>query len=340
MARNYSKPFMGWATGSRNNLFLWARLKLTFVYVTIITSILVVFSVGLYASINKNIRDSVFDNKGDSAHNRYIIKQNDNKIKEALLAGNIMLLFVSGGLAFFLAGKNLRPIKQALENQKRFNADASHDLRTPLAIMKTDCEVSLKKKTVSIGEFHELLNSNLEEINRMSEMVEQLLFLSRNNGKFNPKREAIPLGELAESMAMNFKNLAKSKNISLVVSQTAPGNIVGNRLEIEKMFLNILKNAIDYTPGGGSIEIFVQKNKTEMKLLIKDTGIGIASKDLPNVTEAFYKVDEARSEENGGAGLGLSIVKKIVEDNDGKFFITSELGVGSEVRVTFPELLT
>ena len=266
------------------------------------------------------------------------IEEADEQEKEVLIIGNVIILFFFSGLGFFLAGKNLRPIEEVLEKQKRFTADASHDLRTPLAIMKTDCEVSLKKKTVTNEEFRQVMLSNLEEIDRMSAMVDQLLFLSRHNYTSEQPLELISLDTLVEKMTTTFQSLAKRKNLTLSFVRNTPGNMLGNRLDVERLFLNILKNAIDYTPAGGKIHVSVQTSSSQLKLSIKDTGIGIAQKDLPHITEAFYKADQARSAEYSGAGLGLSIVKKIVTQHHGKLEITSTPGVGTEVIVLLPQL--
>src|SRR5665647_1174599 len=122
MDKNYSKQFEAWVIGLKNNIFLLTRLRLTLLYVSIIASILFMFSVGLYAGIGNNI-----------------------------------ILFFSGGAAFFLAEKNLKPIQEAFEKQRRFTANASHDLRTPLAVMKIDCEIGLKEKNFSALECKNLI---------------------------------------------------------------------------------------------------------------------------------------------------------------------------------------
>lgn len=329
------KQFTAWVIDSKSNLFLWARLKLTLIYLVIIASILTAFSVGLYINISKNIKDSYSDKKKTIISTQYSIQQADNKVEILLYFGNIALLFFSGGLAFILAGKNLKPIKKAMEKQKRFTADASHDLRTPLAIMKTDCEVMLKKKGISMAEYRELAVSNLEEVNRMSAMVEQLLFLSRNENI--PKQEliSISLGRLVEKMTASFKFLAEKKNITLIISEISEDYVLGNKLDLERMLSNILKNAINYTSDNGKVEISVKKINNQIKLSIKDDGIGMEVEDLEHATEAFYKADKTRSEEDGGSGLGLSIVKEIVKNHNGELVIRSEQGIGTEVNVFF-----
>lgn len=336
MVKNYLKQFMEWATGSKNNLFFRTRFRLAFFYTIIVAVVMILFSYGLFVSIAKSTKETINDKFKDHALRQVAIEQSREQLRSVLIVGDVIVLVFFGGLAFFLAGRNLRPIEEAMRKQKRFTADASHDLRTPLAIMKTDCEVSLKKNEFSKEEFHELVKSNLEEVNRMSAMVDQLLFLSRNNSVFNQKNETIVLREFALHAVGIFKNLAEKKNISLSLSQSVEGSINVNRLDLEKIFFNLIKNAIDYTLANGKITVSVQRLKDQMVLSIKDTGIGISPDDLPLVTEAFYKADVSRSKENGGSGLGLSIVKKIVEDLNGKLEIQSELGVGTEIRVIFP----
>lgn len=336
MAKNYSKQFMGWATGSKGNIFLWARLKLTLLYVAFIALILAVFSVSLYVNINKNVRDTVYNKIKEKDARQLAIEETDTKIKNEFIIGNTILLFVSAGLAFFLVTKNLRPIQEAMRKQNRFTADASHDLRTPLAIMKTDCEVHLRKPNVTLEEYRTLVESNLEEVNRMSAMVEQLLVLSRNIEM--PKQAMVPvaLGKVVQNIGREFQNLAAEKNITLTSSVTTDGTIRGNQLDVERMLLNILKNALTYTPPGGHIEMTVKSDDRTVQLTVKDTGIGISAENLPHITEAFYKVDEVRGQESDGSGLGLSIVQAIINNHHGKLTIHSQLGVGTEVSVLFP----
>lgn len=336
MAKDYLKQFMEWVIGLRNNLFLWARLKLTFLYIAFIAAILVIFSVSLYWNIDKNVRDSIKDKIKESAAKQLAIEQTGTHLKDSIIMEDVITIFFFGGLAFFLAGRNLRPIQDTLEKQKRFIADASHDLRTPLAIMKTDCEVDLKRNNMSQEEAHDLLKSNLEEINRMSVMVEQLLFLSRNNEWQKQKMETVSLGIFARKIVKRIQVLAKNKNINLDISETQEGKIMGNELDLEKMLLNIIKNAIDYTPSGGKIDVSVRRIKNKMELCVKDLGIGISTEHLPHITEPFYKADRARAGESMGSGLGLSIVKEIVERHKGTIKINSTLGKGTQVLISFP----
>lgn len=330
------KQFMAWVTGSKNNIFLWARLKLTLIYVAFIAVILVFFSVGLYISIDRNVRDNIGDKIKEKVIKQIVIDQMDSQLRDEFIFGDILLLLVSGGSAFFLAAKNLRPIQDAMKKQNRFMADASHDLRTPLAIMKTDCEVNLRKSNASIVEFRKLAKSNLEEVNRMTAMVEQMLFLSRNNEAPTQLMEPIAFGEFVTKMVDNFQSLASAKGVALVVSRVAAGNIIGNQLSLERMLSNILKNAIDYTQSGGKIEVAVSKTGNRIKLSVKDTGVGISKEDLPHITEAFYKIDNVRGQESGGSGLGLSIVKEIVKNHRGELVIRSQQGVGTEVEIILP----
>lgn len=337
MVKNYLKLFEEWVIGLKNNLFLWARLKLTFIYVAFIAAILIVFSVFLYINISKNVKDNFEDKIKDKVIRQEAITRTDTQFKDELILIDTILLFISGGMAFLMAGKNLRPIQNALEKQSRFNADASHDLRTPLAIMKIDCEVELKKKEASVA-LKELARSNLEEIDRMSKIVEQLLFLSRNNKILKPEMKRLSLTVITKEIVRSFSALAESKKITLEFSGAEEISIMGDKLDLEKIILNLLKNSIDYTPSGGKITILAKKVHGHPKLIVRDDGIGIAPEDLANITEPFYKADKARGGKNNGSGLGLSIVKEIVENHHGRMNIESQLGAGTEVVIIFPVL--
>ncbi|OGN16513.1 MAG: hypothetical protein A3C88_02930 [Candidatus Yanofskybacteria bacterium RIFCSPHIGHO2_02_FULL_50_12] len=253
----------------------------------------------------------------------------------------VALLLIA--ITFFIGGTTMTPIRRILRAQKRFIADASHELRTPLAIMKTNSEVALIDEAhLDPAEAAEALRSNLEEIDRMSKIIENLLSLSFYDNRvaeipFMP----INLSELIAHITEKAKSLAVRKSITLRLLNTDPGMIFGNPVAIEQMAINLIKNAVTYTERGGTVSVSVtlKENNAQLEFKVKDTGIGIQEKDLPHVFSAFYKAGHSRTQhEMESSGLGLTIVKKIVERHHGMIYINSKIGKGTTVSVTFPRI--
>jgi signal transduction histidine kinase len=214
-------------------------------------------------------------------------------------------------------------------------------------------EVMLRKER-SLQEYQQTLKSNLEEINRMAQIVEDLLLLSRADiGEIRLNKEDINLTEVLNEVVAQMDMLARSKKLSLSTSNHHQDiRIFGDALRIRELFINLIENGIKYTEKGGFIRITlskeyeplarsgleaVEEEKEEfVKIVVSDTGIGIAKEDQERIFNRFFRVDKARSREEGGSGLGLSICKWIVEAHQGEIKVESELGKGSSFIVKFP----
>ena len=244
-------------------------------------------------------------------------------------------------------------LDQSFRQIKQFSSDASHELKTPLTILKGEVEVTLRKERIP-QEYQQTLKSNLEEINRMSQIVEDLLLLSRaDTGEVRLNIEDINLTEILNEVVTQMDRLAQSKGLYLSTSNHHQDiHIFGDALRIRELFINLIENGIKYTEEGGSIHITLQKENTPpvrsqsdweegekrgfAKVIISDTGIGIAKEDQERIFSRFFRVDKARSRERGGSGLGLSICKWIVEAHQGEIVVKSELGKGSSFIVKLP----
>ena len=244
-------------------------------------------------------------------------------------------------------------LDQSFSQIKQFTADASHELKTPLTILKGEVEVSLRKKRETT-EYIQILESNLEEVNRMSKIVEDLLLLTKMDiGEIRLNREDVNLTDMIKEVVDQMNILAQPKNIRIEIPNHQDNiHILGDALRIRELFLNLIENGIKYTEGGGSISIAVDKEilfkeKTQSntpdqerakfaKITISDTGIGIAKEDQERLFNRFFRVDKARSREQGGSGLGLSICKWIVEAHQGEIMVESEIGKGSSFIVKLP----
>ena len=179
--KHYLKQFTAWVTVLTHNPFEKARLKLTLFYVGAIIVIMGLFSLVLIATLEKNIQDSSEDiTDGYLVQHKALIRTKDT-VETVIYTIDGILILIIGGIGYFLAGRTLRPIQESLDKQKRFTADASHDLRTPLAIMKTEMEVALQDKRTNDISYRKIIASNLEEVNKMATLVSDLLLVARDN---------------------------------------------------------------------------------------------------------------------------------------------------------------
>jgi len=228
---------------------------------------------------------------------------------------------------------------QKLDNmRKEFVANVSHEMRTPLTSIKSYAETLLDgayKDSDTAVKFLTVINS---EADRMTRLVKDLLQLSRlDNHQMQWNMQQFSFTELVRNSIVKLQIEAENKNqkIESYIMGDIP-EIKGDRDRIEQVVLNILTNAIKYTPEGGKITVYVSRIFNDVTLKVADTGIGIPRKDLSRIFERFYRVDKARSREMGGTGLGLSIAKEIVEAHGGTITAESELGKGTEITVKLP----
>ena len=224
------------------------------------------------------------------------------------------------------------------EMRKEFVADVSHELQTPLTSIKGFSENLLEDECDSETQKHflKIINDNA---NRMENLIHDLLTLSKFDGKReNNKPEKFDLGQLTKECSEKFEIEIK-KNIDLKCFVTAEVPLVyANKDGVERVILNIISNAVKYTPDGGKIDIYIGFVHNDAYVKIKDTGIGIPKDDVEKVFERFYRVEKARSRKMGGTGLGLSIAKEIIEQNKRTIKINSDLGKGTEVIIKIPTI--
>lgn len=227
-------------------------------------------------------------------------------------------------------------LETAYATQQRFIADASHELRTPLTILRGEIEVALRKPR-GADDYREVLQSNREEIERLGRLVENLLTLAAADaGEALSRRETVDLSALSRSVTERLADAALAKGIVLHLQADAPVEVSGDSAALERVFFNLVENAIRYTPSGETVTVRVSAEDNHAQVEVADTGAGIAPEHLPHLFERFYRVDKARSRELGGVGLGLSIVKALVEAHGGSVAVQSELGHGSRFLVRLP----
>jgi two-component system, OmpR family, heavy metal sensor histidine kinase CusS len=229
-------------------------------------------------------------------------------------------------------------LERSFAEIRRFTADASHELRTPVAVIRAEAEVALAHLPDPDG-CRQLLGSIVEECGRLGRLTDQLLTLARQDaGHAKRLEERIDLAEVAGEVVETLRPLADVKGLRLETEMEADVNVAGDPNQVRQVFINLVDNAIKYTPSGGTVTARVVRRQALVVVTVQDTGEGIAAAHLPHIFERFYRVDKARSREMGGSGLGLSIVRSIVEAHGGTVAITSQVGQGSTFTVTLPLL--
>ena len=335
------------AIASRTEPFQAARRKLTLLYLATLAAILAVLSSALYELHARDVegierRRTVHEIEGQkpAEEARPGLAEYLEHLGRSIVIADIITLIIGGGLSYLLAARTLQPIKEAMEGEQRFFANAAHDLRTPLAVMRSEAEVALRGSH-NPDEARAVIESSLEEIRRMSSMVEQMLDLARS-GSTQPSRsgslQPLDLAALASGTTARMARRARELGIRLLTEAAAPLMIAGDRPALERAVYNILENAIAYTPAGGCVTVRAKRDGVDAVLEVVDTGIGIPPEDLPHITEPFFRGDRARGVHAGGAGLGLTIVKTTADEHRGAFQASSRPGGGTTISLRFPAL--
>lgn len=263
-------------------------------------------------------------------------------------ARNIGVQNLSGRLAVPPANDELRRLSETLNDMlgrieasvkriTQFTADASHDLRTPVALIRTSAELALRRPRME-DEYRETLSRILTTSEETTHLMENLLTLARADaGAADLEFRDIDLVPHLEKISEEAGILAAGKGIQ-VTSELAPGpvRISGDPAAIERLLLIVIENAVKYTPAGGNIQMNLANGSGTARIEIRDSGIGINEKDLPHIFERFFRADQARSRESGGSGLGLAIAHWIVDLHGGSIEAHSTLGNGSVFRITLP----
>ena len=234
----------------------------------------------------------------------------------------------------------LSRLENAFESQKQFIQDASHELRTPIAIAQTNIEVLEMDDKATIKDYERLKDILKISLERLSALSEKLLMLSESEqSKANWNTVNIP-SILTETM-IEFETKAREKNIQLEMETSTKDILIsGDAFRLKQVFINLIDNAIKYSDPGGEVKISAHPDDGHVIIEVKDSGIGISQADRERIFERFYRVDKSRSRTQGGSGLGLAIVKKIVEEHGGAVSVQSAPGEGSTFRVLLPRRKT
>jgi signal transduction histidine kinase len=334
-------------------MFERARLTLTLWYLIIIMLISGVFSVVIYNGATHEIRRIIHveELRRQNTPSDFFLQptqqifvtsitdleESENRLKLILIAINAGILIVAGGAGYFLAGRTLRPIRIMVDEQNRFISDASHELRTPITAARTETEVALRDKNLTIDAARQILTSNLEEIIGIQTLSNSLLRLTQVHN-FNGKLPftKVDLAEIVHEAVKKITPLAKAKAIKLETKQKTIF-VLGERQSLVELLVILLDNAIKYSPEKSRILLEIARSDGKALISVVDYGIGIAKKDIPHIFDRFYRAEKSRSkQEADGFGLGLAIAKKIVEEHNGTLVVKSEMEKGSTFTVTLP----
>jgi two-component system, OmpR family, sensor kinase len=230
----------------------------------------------------------------------------------------------------------LSRLDRSFDSMRRFVADASHELRTPISVIRGEADVALSRERPAT-EYKASLSTILEESRHLSKLVDDLLNLARaDSGYVQLQNQEFYLNELLTECCRSVRKLAEARKLTLNCLPAADLQYRGDEQLLRRLILNLLDNAIRYTPEGGLITVALEANPEGVRIRVADTGIGIPPEHMSQVFERFYRADEARSRTAGGAGLGLPIVKWIAEAHRGIVECASAPGVGSTFTVTLP----
>jgi signal transduction histidine kinase len=342
-------------TGPAADVFHSARLKLTAFYfaILVVFCLLLTFGVREFTAhelargdvaqrgaahrifVEYEQVNPAFGPYGDRYFARSQQSQSDairQHLNRDFLLLDLALLALGAVLSYWYAGRTLRPIEEAHEQQKRFTSDASHELRTPLASMKLENEVFLRQKEFTPAEARDQITSNLEEVERLEKLATNLLSLSRYE-KGDMSHAPVVVGELVQAAIDQIRRNKEARKVTFV--QDIVGATVDvNRDSMIELLAILLDNAVKYGPNDGKVEITGSMQGDEYVVTVRDHGQGIADADLPHMFERMYRGDKARSSKVSGHGIGLSLAKQIAEANEATLEAGNAPGGGAIFTLT------
>ena len=330
-------------------MFTKAGLKLTLFYSTFFFCFFWIFSLSLYVWMEKSIGEGMIVKRVQQQEQQGNF-EGEFVDRSVTIAGNIaldqlktILLVLNGGLlpvipltAWFLTRRTLAPVQAIHERQQQFASDVSHELRTPLSILSGEIEVALKQDRTR-DDYQQTLKSAKEETERLVGLVENLLLLTRmEQGKQAQEVEAVDITDLINQVMGIVQQKSKEKHVAVLVTPAEESVVVaGQEALLRQLFLNIIDNAIKYTPENEKITIGLSQDTYYGIVKVKDTGVGIAPEQQARIFDRFYRIDAARSETQS-YGLGLAIAQAIVALHHGKIRVHSAVGKGTTFTLYLP----
>ncbi len=259
--------------------------------------------------------------------------------KLALFLGVPIALFIISIASWWLSAKAMQPAYRSYQQIQQFTADAAHELRTPIAAIQATTESILRQDTLSESEARDTLKVIDRQNQRLSQLVKDLLLLSRMDlNMLAQKEQSCCINDILSDLEEELSALAISEAIALKLEIRAsqPLTVVGDEEQLYRLFSNLITNGIRYTPEGGEVKVTLSRQEHHVVIEVKDTGIGIEGSDQLRIFERFYRISSDRSRATGGSGLGLAIAKAIALSHKGEILLKSELDKGSNFIVRIP----
>lgn len=339
---NILKPLEAWATRLKNNEFQWATLKLTFYYVLSTAVILVVSSAAVLVIFAPPETEVPFRpetvQKVAIEHSDWSVYEVREHLEVVIFIVDVCILWMISVLSYFFARKTLSPIQIMHENQRQFLGDVAHELRTPLSVLQAGADSTLRKERSS-QEYQSFVVDVQSEARRLTRLTDQFLQLLRtgdNTTENDFTRENI--SRIVENQIRQFTSYATEHTVRIQSNISDDVYGVTSRDHLMEVLQNLLKNAIDYNIQNGSVAISLTDLETTVVIEVSDTGVGIPAQKLDTVFGRFVKSDHARTHTTtNGAGLGLAIVRELVNKLGGTSALSSTIGAGTTVTLTLPK---
>ncbi len=263
-----------------------------------------------------------------------IAYQTLENLSKILIFSLIAGIFISAGLGYLIAGKSLRPIREAYTSKQEFLANASHELKTPLSVILLSTETLEGEIDPALTFQRQVVSGIEDEAQKMNQLVSQLLFLSRTDSRTaTAKYEHFNVSEALSKELISYEKIANAKGVALTHVITPGLKINGDHKQLVSVFSILIDNAIKYSKENGQVYVTLEKHsdlkKQGVRLTVKDTGIGMPEAELKHIFERFYRLESSRSKETGGYGLGLAIAKEIVDQHKGTIHVNSIEKVGT-----------
>lgn len=260
-----------------------------------------------------------------------------DELRLLLILGALAGMLFTGLGSLFLANRAFVPISQAFRRQRQFTADASHELRTPLALIRANAEMLSRHGSALPPEDDELIGEIIHETDHLNRLVSDLLTLARaDSDQVQIARGPVDFSALVADVHDDLLHIAETRGIRSTLSLDSNITVQGDEGRLRQLLLILLDNALKYTDQGGQVDISLRGEDAHARLVVSDTGIGIAPRDIPHIFDRFYRADPARQRETGGTGLGLAIARWIARAHGGDVRAESNLGHGARFIVELP----
>ena len=345
---HYLKQFVAWVTDLtdkyRYNLFYKTTIN-----VILLQALLTLLTIGVFwwavEYVQQSLIDTISNHIAQVASGATTTSQNLPGTIEAIREQTLWFAFtiligLTGLFGLLISRFALWPTRNSLQFQKRFIGNVAHEIRTPMAIIKTNTEVALMDPSLS-KDVKETFEETIVELDRMSELINNLLSFDKLMRPGRMEMTTVDMGAVIETVMQRHQELADSRGVTLVTDIGDNPRVQGNAVALEQVVTNLVKNAVNYTPADKDGRVTVSlmpDNQGHVLLMVTDTGIGIGQKDLYHIFEPFYRGDTSRARGigTGTSGLGLAIVNEIIRLHGGTITIRSALGQGTSFRITLP----